>query len=109
MSFADLAGHLSKCHKIIFRTFCKADSSHIRYADFGTLLAVRRNFDQQLAAFLRKQRGSLSYADFSKQVGVSHTTLHRLERGEHHLTLIKLEKILDRLKLKLRDVFPGEY
>jgi transcriptional regulator with XRE-family HTH domain len=40
---------------------------------------------------------------------VSHTTLHRIERGEHHITLDKLETILSRLKIKLKDVFPDEY
>jgi len=70
---------------------------------------VQRNLDRQLAIFLRKARGSLSYADFSKRVGVSYTTLHRIERGEHHLTLNKLETILGRLKIKLKDVFPEEF
>jgi transcriptional regulator with XRE-family HTH domain len=58
---------------------------------------------------LRRARGSLSYADFAKQVGVSHTTLHRIERGEHHITLSKLETMLGRLRVKLKDVFPDEY
>jgi transcriptional regulator with XRE-family HTH domain len=70
---------------------------------------VQRNFDRQLARYLRKARGGLSYADFARKVGVSHTTLHRIERGEHHITLDKLETILGRLKIKLRDVFPAEY
>lgn len=70
---------------------------------------MRRNLDKQLAKFLRKTRGSLSYAVFAKRVGLSHTTLHRLERGEHHLTLNKLEVILNKLKVRLRDVFPGEF
>ncbi|MGA2788812.1 MAG: helix-turn-helix transcriptional regulator [Verrucomicrobiota bacterium] len=70
---------------------------------------MQRNLDRQLAIFLRKARGSLSYADFSKRVGVSYTTLHRIERGEHHLTLNKLETILGRLKIKLKDVFPEEF
>jgi transcriptional regulator with XRE-family HTH domain len=65
--------------------------------------------DRQLAKFLRKARGSLSYAEFSKRVGVSYTTLHRIERGEHHLTLNKLETILNRLKMRLKDVFPEEF
>jgi hypothetical protein len=42
-------------------------------------------------------------------VGVSYTTLHRIERGEHHLTLNKLETILVKLKVKLVDVFPDEF
>jgi transcriptional regulator with XRE-family HTH domain len=70
---------------------------------------VQRNLDRQLARFLRRARGSLSYADFSKKVGVSYTTLHRIERGEQHITLDKLSTIMDRLKLKLSDVFPEEY
>jgi transcriptional regulator with XRE-family HTH domain len=69
---------------------------------------VRRNLDRQLANFLKKERGNLSYAAFSKIVGLSHTTLHRIERGEHHLTLNKLETILNKLKLRLKDVFPDE-
>ncbi|MCX6930786.1 MAG: helix-turn-helix transcriptional regulator [Verrucomicrobia bacterium] len=70
---------------------------------------MQRNLDRQLARYLRKARGSLSYAGFARKVGVSHTTLHRIERGEHHITLDKLETILGRLKIKLKDVFPGEY
>jgi len=58
---------------------------------------------------MRKARAGLSYAQFAKKVGVSHATLHRIERGEHHITLNKLETILGRLKIKLRDVFPEEY
>jgi len=70
---------------------------------------VQRNLDRQLAKFLRKARGSLSYADFAKRTGVSYTTLHRIERGEHHITLNKLETILNRLKIKLKEVFPEEF
>lgn len=36
-------------------------------------------------------------------------TLHRLERGEHHLTLHKLETILEKLKIRLKDIFPDEF
>jgi transcriptional regulator with XRE-family HTH domain len=70
---------------------------------------VQRNLDREFARYVRKARGSLSYAEFAKRVGVSHTTLHRIERGEHHITLNKLETILSRLKVKLKDVFPEEY
>ena len=51
----------------------------------------------------------MSYAEFAKKTGLSHTTLHRIERGEHHLTLNKLETVLDKLKMRLSDVFPGEF
>jgi transcriptional regulator with XRE-family HTH domain len=65
--------------------------------------------DRDLARFLRKQRGSLSYAQFAKRVGLSHQTLFRIEHGEHHLTLNKLATVLNKSKLRLKDVFPDEY
>lgn len=70
---------------------------------------MQRNLDRQLAKFLRKQRGELSYAQFAKKTGLSHQTLYRIEHGEHHLTLDKLETVLVKLKIRLKDVFPGEY
>jgi hypothetical protein len=42
-------------------------------------------------------------------LGISHTTLHRIERGEHHLTLHKLETVITKLKIRLSDIFPGEF
>ena len=72
------------------------------------ILGVRKSLDLQLAQYLRKARGELSYAQFSKKTGLSHTTLHRLERGEHHLTLNKLETLMTKLKIRLKDVFPDE-
>jgi DNA-binding XRE family transcriptional regulator len=73
------------------------------------ILAVRTSLDVQLAKYLRKARGELSYAQFSKKIGVSHMTLHRLEHGEHHLTLNKLETVMTKLKIRLSDIFPDEY
>jgi len=70
---------------------------------------VKRNLDKQLAKFLRKERGRLSYAQFAKKVGVSHQTLFRIEHGEHRLTLDKLETILVKLKLHLKNIFPDEF
>ena len=70
---------------------------------------MRRNLDKQLAEFLRKERGNLSYANFAKKTGISYQTLFRIEHGEHHLTLDKLETILVKLKIRLKDIFPGEF
>jgi transcriptional regulator with XRE-family HTH domain len=70
---------------------------------------VRRNLDKQLAKFFRKERGNLSYAEFARKTGISHQTLFRMEHGEHHLTLDKLETILVKLKIRLKDIFPNEF
>ncbi|HTQ50751.1 MAG TPA: helix-turn-helix transcriptional regulator [Candidatus Acidoferrales bacterium] len=50
----------------------------------------------------------LSYAQFARKTGLSHQTLYRIEHGEHHLTLDKLETVLVKLKIHLKDVFPDE-
>jgi transcriptional regulator with XRE-family HTH domain len=64
--------------------------------------------DRQLAQFLRKTRGELSYAQFAKKTGVSHMTLFRIEKGEHRLTVDKLETVMRKLKVRLKDIFPDE-
>ncbi|MGH7952004.1 MAG: hypothetical protein ACREFE_08810 [Limisphaerales bacterium] len=40
---------------------------------------------------------------------MSHQTLYRIEHGEHHLTLDKLETVLVKLKIRLKDIFPDEF
>jgi DNA-binding XRE family transcriptional regulator len=89
--------------------FCKEKSSRIRYVVFATFRVVQRNLDRQLAKFLRKERGNLSYAEFAKKTGLSHQTLFRIEHGEHHLTLDKLETVLVKLKIRLKDIFLNEF
>ena len=61
--------------------------------------------DQQLAAFLRRERGQRSYAEFSKVTGLPASTLFRLENGEQSLTLGKLDAVLKKLKKSVADVF----
>jgi len=70
---------------------------------------VRHNLDQQLAKYLRKERGALSYAKFAEKTGISYQTLYRIEHGEHHLTLDKLETVLVKMKIRLKDIFPDEF
>lgn len=70
---------------------------------------AKRNLDVQLARFLKQQRGEMSYSEFARKIGVGHMTARRLESGEHHITLKKLEVILDKLKVKMGDIFLGEF
>ena len=64
--------------------------------------------EKQLAAFLRRKRGDLSYAKFSKKLGLPSSTLHRLEMCEQSITLRRLQQIMKRLNSSLKDIFPGE-
>jgi hypothetical protein len=63
------------------------------------------NLDQKLAIFLKKTRGEQSYADFSKKTGLTPSTLFRLENRQQSITLGRLEQVMAKLKVSLRDVF----
>lgn len=65
-----------------------------------------KNLDKQFGRFLREKRGTNTYSQFARKLGISASTLHRLEAGQQSVTLGKLEDILKRLKSSPRDIFP---
>ena len=65
------------------------------------------SLDQQLADFLRKKRGEETYAAFSRRTGLPASTLFRLEQAQQSVSLGKLEQLMKRLKVKMKDVFPN--
>jgi DNA-binding Xre family transcriptional regulator len=66
---------------------------------------MAESLERQLASFLRKRRGDLSYAKFSRKIGLPSSTLHRLEMCEQSITLRRLQQITKRLKCSVRDIF----
>ena len=62
----------------------------------------------QLGQFLRRRRGEMTYAEFARKLGVSVSSLHRMEMCEQNVTLTTLEHLLGRLKCNLDDVFGGD-
>gem|GEM_PF-824178 len=65
------------------------------------------DLDKRLAQFLKKQRGGMSYLDFSKRSGLTASSLFRLENGRQSITLTRLHGLLKRLKATVQDVFPS--
>lgn len=65
-----------------------------------------KSLDKKFGRFLRGKRGKDSYAVFARKIGISPSTLYRLETGEQSATLNKMGEILERLKAGVRDVFP---
>jgi len=61
--------------------------------------------DQKLARFLRLQRGTMTFAQFSRKLGVSGSTLHRIENGQQSATLERLQQFLRALRCDYEDVF----
>jgi transcriptional regulator with XRE-family HTH domain len=60
---------------------------------------------KQLGQFLRRKRGKLSYPAFARKLGVSSSSLHRMEMGEQNVTLKTLQHLLKRLKCTVADMF----
>jgi predicted transcriptional regulator len=69
--------------------------------------SVRDSLERQLSVFLRKKRGEMTYAEFSKKVGLPPSTLHRLEQCQQSITLRSLQQVMERLKSGLQDIFPS--
>jgi transcriptional regulator with XRE-family HTH domain len=67
---------------------------------------MRQTLDKQFASFLRKKRGTTPYAQFAKKLGMTPSSLFRLENGQQSITLKKLQQILERLNADVTDVFP---
>jgi DNA-binding Xre family transcriptional regulator len=59
---------------------------------------------KKLGAFLRKRRGDLTLLQFSKKLGISDASLHRMEQGEQNVTLNTLERISERLKCRVGEM-----
>jgi transcriptional regulator with XRE-family HTH domain len=69
---------------------------------------VSASLENQLGRFLRARRGEMTFARFSKKLGLPPSTLHRLEQGAQSITLRGLQQIMRRLKCGLQDIFPEE-
>jgi len=84
----------------------KAKIPYVGYASPQTP-QVRHHLRTQLGEFLRKQRGDATLSQFARKLGISDSTLQRLEIGQQNITIDTLEGILARLKCAIEDVFGG--
>jgi transcriptional regulator with XRE-family HTH domain len=60
---------------------------------------------KQLGQFLRKRRGKMTLPVFARRLGISSSSLHRIEMGDQNVTLKTLEHLLKRLRCGVSDVF----
>ncbi len=68
---------------------------------------VAASLQQRLGKYLRKRRGKLTYEQFARKVGISKSTLQRMELGQQNVTLVTLGQLLKRLKCSAGEVFDG--
>ena len=62
------------------------------------------SLQKQLGRFLRRKRGAKTLPAFARKLGVSSSSLHRMEMGEQNVTLKTLEILLKRLKCSVSDL-----
>ena len=68
-------------------------------------MRVRHRLRKQLGTFLRAKRGEETLAQYARKLGISDSTLQRLEVGQQNITVDTLEQIIDRLKCSVSEVF----
>ncbi len=59
---------------------------------------------KHLAKKIRYLRGDMTQREFARKIGVSKSTLHRIEMGEQNLGLDAIEQICRKLKCNLSDL-----
>jgi transcriptional regulator with XRE-family HTH domain len=69
---------------------------------------VAASLHRQLSQFLRKKRGNMTYPAFARKLGLSSSSLHRMEMGEQNVTLKTLEHILKRFRCSASDIFDDQ-
>lgn len=65
-------------------------------------------FRQRLAKRLIALRGEKTQMEYCREVGLSNSTLHRLEAGTQNITLDKLEVLCSKLGCDIVDLFMTE-
>ncbi len=62
-------------------------------------------YKRQLGDYLRKARGEKTFREFAKKLGVSASSLQRLEQAEQNVTLRTVQQITRRLSVSITDIF----
>jgi transcriptional regulator with XRE-family HTH domain len=66
---------------------------------------VRYQLRKQLAEFLKRKRGDQTFQQFARKLGLSDSTLQRIEMMEQNVTIDTIQHIVDRLRCKVSDIF----
>lgn len=61
---------------------------------------------KRLAKQMKKMRGDETKREFAKKLGISKSTLHRIEMNEQNVGLDTLEILCKKLQCDISDLFP---
>lgn len=62
------------------------------------------HFRKQLALEIRRRRGDLTLRDFAKKLGMSKTTIQRIENEQQNITIDTIEMLCDALKCEVNEL-----
>jgi transcriptional regulator with XRE-family HTH domain len=68
--------------------------------------AVHYRLRKQLAEFMKRKRGDQTLQQFARRMGLSDSSLQRIEMMEQNVTIDAIQHIPDRLRCKFSDIFP---
>ncbi|HEY6154714.1 MAG TPA: helix-turn-helix transcriptional regulator [Candidatus Udaeobacter sp.] len=68
-------------------------------------VGVRYQLRKQLAEFLKKKRGDQTLQQFARKIGLSDSTLQRIEMMEQNVTIDTLQHIVNRLRCTVSEIF----
>ena len=66
------------------------------------------SLSKQLARRLKALRGDMPQMHFAKKLGISGSSLNRMELGQQNVSLRTLERLCRRLKCRIGDLFEDE-
>lgn len=65
------------------------------------------SYERQLAIYLRKARAEDTFRGFAKRLGISPSSLQRLEQAEQNVSLRMVQRITRRLNVSISDILTG--
>jgi transcriptional regulator with XRE-family HTH domain len=69
------------------------------------IAGVSGSLHRQLGRFLRRKRGDMTLSAFARKLGISTSSLQRMELGEQNVTFQTLEHLLKRLHCTPAEIF----
>lgn len=69
------------------------------------LFPIMGKLSKKLSKNLKKMRGELTQVQFARKLGISKSSLNRLEIGEQNVSLKTIEKLCNRLKIFIGELF----
>ena len=60
---------------------------------------------RRIAKRFKELRGDQSQLEFSKKIGISQSSLNRIENREQNISLYVMEQVASRLKMDIKDLF----